>query len=224
MFGQPFVQVQTKENTKASRHWPFVYVCVCVCVCVGGGGGGGDSLHKGPVTPKIFPFDDAIMISNGGMDMGLCYMTATCHHVDQDSPAVDPSYWYSALSLQHGHFSWYNWRKTPHRSQLMARYGGVVRMCKFGRNFITALPQTNGLPDQSSIRYDTFLLVLTSQFKNLYSVNPCTGFVRKWFPKINGVTKRVSKDRESDFPGIILWLTAITPNPSGTEAGTILTT
>ena len=44
-------------------------LCVCVCVWGGGGGGGGggirrwpvESLHKGPVTPKMFPFDDVIM-------------------------------------------------------------------------------------------------------------------------------------------------------------------
>ena len=103
-----------KENIKAPRHWPFVggwlVVCVWLCVCVGDGGGGGgggggvDSLHKGPVTPEMFPFNAVIMMSNRGIDMGLCYMTATCHHVEQDSPTVDPSFWYSALSIQHGHF------------------------------------------------------------------------------------------------------------------------
>ena len=40
--------------------------CVCVCVCVWGGGGGstapviGGFPHKGPVTRKIFSFDDVI--------------------------------------------------------------------------------------------------------------------------------------------------------------------
>ena len=38
MFTQPFIQAQIKENIKASRHWPL-----------------------GPVTRKMFPFDDVIM-------------------------------------------------------------------------------------------------------------------------------------------------------------------
>ena len=49
VFAQPFVQAQIKENIKASlafvrgiRRWPVD--------------------HKGPVTWKIFPFDDAIML------------------------------------------------------------------------------------------------------------------------------------------------------------------
>ena len=37
-----FVQVHIKENIKTPRHWPF-------------------SSHKGPVTQKMFPFDDAVM-------------------------------------------------------------------------------------------------------------------------------------------------------------------
>ena len=51
-----FVLAQIKENIKASRHWPL-----------GGGGGGGihrwpvNSPHKGPVTWKMFPFDDVII-------------------------------------------------------------------------------------------------------------------------------------------------------------------
>ena len=48
LFTQPFVQAQIKENIKAPRHWPLW----------------GNSLvtpHKGPVTRKVFPFDDVIM-------------------------------------------------------------------------------------------------------------------------------------------------------------------
>ena len=37
------IRVQIKENIKAPRHWT------------------GDSPHKGPVTRKMFPFDDVIM-------------------------------------------------------------------------------------------------------------------------------------------------------------------
>ena len=44
MFAQPFVQAHIKENVKAPRHrWPV------------------DSPHKGPITRKIFSFDDVIM-------------------------------------------------------------------------------------------------------------------------------------------------------------------
>ena len=50
LLNQPFIQAQIRENIKAPRHvrgihrWP-VY-----------------SPHKGPVTWKMFPFDDVIMI------------------------------------------------------------------------------------------------------------------------------------------------------------------
>ena len=45
LFTQPFAQAQFKENIKALRHWPLW----------------GEFLHKGPVTRKMFPFDDVIM-------------------------------------------------------------------------------------------------------------------------------------------------------------------
>ena len=41
MFTQPFIEAQIKENTKAPRHWP---------------------PHKWPVTRKMFPFDNVIML------------------------------------------------------------------------------------------------------------------------------------------------------------------
>ena len=47
----PFVQAQTKENTKASRHWPLCE-----------GNSPVNSTHKGPVTRKMFPFDDIIIL------------------------------------------------------------------------------------------------------------------------------------------------------------------
>ena len=43
---QSFVHVDMEENIKAPRHWPLW----------------GDSSHKGPVTRKMFPYDDVIMI------------------------------------------------------------------------------------------------------------------------------------------------------------------
>ena len=49
---QPFIQVQIKENIKAPRHWPLC------------GEFTGDRWlppHKGPITRKMFPFDDVIM-------------------------------------------------------------------------------------------------------------------------------------------------------------------
>ena len=45
-----FVLAQIKENTKASHHWPLW------------GEFTGDFPHKGPVTQKMFPFDDVIML------------------------------------------------------------------------------------------------------------------------------------------------------------------
>ena len=48
---QPFIQAQIKENIKASRYWPCENSPVT-----------GESPHKGPVTRKMFPFDDVTMI------------------------------------------------------------------------------------------------------------------------------------------------------------------
>ena len=45
---QPFVQAQMKGNIKAPRHWPLWRKST------------GDP-HIGPVTQKMFPFDDIIM-------------------------------------------------------------------------------------------------------------------------------------------------------------------
>ena len=49
LFTQRFIQAQIKENIKASRHW----------LCEGNSPV--NSPHKGPVTRKLFPFDDVIM-------------------------------------------------------------------------------------------------------------------------------------------------------------------
>ena len=46
LFTQPYIQAQMKENIKVARHWWPV-----------------NSPHKGPVTWKMFPFDDVIMAS-----------------------------------------------------------------------------------------------------------------------------------------------------------------
>ena len=51
MFTQPFIQAHIKENIKALRHWPLW----------GNSPVTGEFSHKGPVTRKMFPFDDVIM-------------------------------------------------------------------------------------------------------------------------------------------------------------------
>ena len=47
LFTQPCVQAQIKENIKAPRHWPLSAV---------------KSPHKGPLTRKMLPLDDVIMM------------------------------------------------------------------------------------------------------------------------------------------------------------------
>ena len=49
LFAQTFVQTKTEENIKAPRHWPLW------------GESNGFPSHR-PVTRKIFPFEDVIMI------------------------------------------------------------------------------------------------------------------------------------------------------------------
>ena len=49
LFTQPFIRVQIKENIKAPRHWPLC--------------GEFTGPHKWPVTRKMFPFHDVIMMS-----------------------------------------------------------------------------------------------------------------------------------------------------------------
>ena len=56
LFTQPFIQTQIKENIKAPRHWPL---CGEFTEPV-------NSPHKGPVTRKMFPFDDVIMFNGCG--------------------------------------------------------------------------------------------------------------------------------------------------------------
>ena len=53
-FAQPFGQAQIKENIKALRYWPFVSGIHRCPV---------NSPHKGPVTRKMFPFDNIIIIN-----------------------------------------------------------------------------------------------------------------------------------------------------------------
>ena len=51
LFAQSSAQVHIKENTKATRYLPLWGESNC----------DGESLHKGPVTRKMFPIDDVII-------------------------------------------------------------------------------------------------------------------------------------------------------------------
>ena len=53
LFIQPFIQVEIKENIKDPRHWPFVRGIHRWPMI---------SPRKGPVTRKMLPFDDVIML------------------------------------------------------------------------------------------------------------------------------------------------------------------
>ena len=57
LFTQPFIQGADQRKIKAPRHWPF---------CGEFTGDSVNSLHKGPVTRKMFPFDDVIMTGQDG--------------------------------------------------------------------------------------------------------------------------------------------------------------
>ena len=64
LFTQPFVQAQINENVKTPRQWPLW------------GGSPVNSPQKGPVTRKMFPFDDAIVSRSAGQ------ILAQYHHSD----------------------------------------------------------------------------------------------------------------------------------------------
>ena len=103
LFNQPFVQAHIKENVKAPHHRPLW------------GGDppttGGFPDHKGPVTRKMFPFDDIIMFTHnlGNMEPAKLpsprvIIRGSCPHFPNDPslvrvlPAV-------ALSVQSTHCS-----------------------------------------------------------------------------------------------------------------------
>ena len=60
-----FFKAQIKGNIKALRHWPFVRGIYQWPV---------NSLRKGPVTQKIFPFDDVIMSCQTPILCNLVYL------------------------------------------------------------------------------------------------------------------------------------------------------
>ena len=72
---QPLIQAQIKESIEAPRYWPFVRVIHRWQV---------NSPQKGPVTRKMFPFDDVIMANcefpNQDTDsqIGMSYYWCSC--------------------------------------------------------------------------------------------------------------------------------------------------
>ena len=53
LFTQPFIQTRIKENIKAPRHWPLCGELTRPVT--------GEVPAQGPVTRKMFPFDDVTM-------------------------------------------------------------------------------------------------------------------------------------------------------------------
>ena len=78
MFAEAFVRAHTKENIKALRHWRLWGESTAVFP------------HKGPVTRKMFPFSDVIMI-NYWMNRGL-RKAVVMVSVNKSSNSHDVSY------------------------------------------------------------------------------------------------------------------------------------
>ena len=102
LFTKPFVQAQIKENTKAPRHWPlwgeFRWQV--------------NSPDKGPVTRKMFPFDDVIittckLINMKLQIMGNFYQTGQTKHFLKGFIPL----------MKWGSHVWYLWQHS--RSQLL---------------------------------------------------------------------------------------------------------
>ena len=66
LFTKMFIQVQIKENVKAPHHWPLCgeFTSDWWIPC-----------NKGPVTQKMFPFDDVIMTFRSLLDNPLLFPT-----------------------------------------------------------------------------------------------------------------------------------------------------
>ena len=74
-YTQPFIQAQIKENIKAPRHWPLCgeftsdrWIPLIHRWPV-------NSPHKGPVTRKVFPFDD---ITNDNITVSKHIIVVIC--------------------------------------------------------------------------------------------------------------------------------------------------
>ena len=100
LFTQLFIQVQIKENIKAPRHWPFVQRIHQGPV---------NSLHKRPVTRKMFSFDDVIMYCHDELFMhslecyfGVYFQSCKATH-------ETPKFLMSALTVRHSrtHITFY---------------------------------------------------------------------------------------------------------------------
>ena len=63
LFTQPFIRAQMKENIKAPRHWPLC----------------GELSGDRPVTRKMFPFHDVIMLINRGRQF-IAYLSLLMFH------------------------------------------------------------------------------------------------------------------------------------------------
>ena len=65
IFAQLLVYAQINKNIKAPRHWPL---------CVEFTDGRWITHTKGPVTRKMFPFDDVIMNRSLQLDIFVSYL------------------------------------------------------------------------------------------------------------------------------------------------------
>ena len=68
LFSQPIIQTQIKENIKAPRRWPLC----------------GEFTGDRPVTRKMFPFDDVIMVKDmtlwGYWVLGNAHLKTNCQN------------------------------------------------------------------------------------------------------------------------------------------------
>ena len=75
LFIQSFIQAEIKENILKLR---------VTGLCVGNSPGPVNSPHKGPVTRKMFPFDDVIMLQDTEVRSALLVQIMTCHLVSNN--------------------------------------------------------------------------------------------------------------------------------------------
>ena len=90
LFPQPFIQAQMKENIKSPRHWPLWGEFT---------GHRWNPPHKGPVTRKIFPFDDVIMDTRNGCGVIVLTSYPVCSHLGASGPFVCLILWQFFLSF-----------------------------------------------------------------------------------------------------------------------------
>ena len=108
LFTPPFVQSQIQENSKAPRHWPLYRWL--------------NFPHKGPVTRKMFPFDDVVMscfyhiFTGGDLGTGVIVWVSPCqwsfpvwygYHL---MPGYEIVGFVGVCSCVHDHTCW-SWKK-----------------------------------------------------------------------------------------------------------------